>query len=317
MPQYLYQPLSSLTCLSVPLIKMTYYSTCSRSRSLCFCSCPSLPFSSVQLLSHVRLFVTPIDCSTSGFPVHHQLPELAQTHVHRVGDPIQPSHPLSSPSAPVSLPFSPFLIQKPRRVRQIQPPLISHYCHIHNTSGISGHPVCGGFPTPSNSLRCQLGVPQFNSMKPGDHVRSHGVRTQSHETSLPLQMPISSGRFPGYLQLPFNLATKQRFPWPLPSWICLLEQLTELREILTYVYQCVKVYFKAFPWWTGRPGMLQSMGSQRVGHDLGTKQTTQTKPPSCYMDVVTNLEPLWHPSFRLHYIVMIDELTGQWWLIYL
>ena len=40
----------------------------------------------------------PMDCSAPGFPVHHQLPELAQTHVHRVGDAIQPSHPLSSPS---------------------------------------------------------------------------------------------------------------------------------------------------------------------------------------------------------------------------
>ena len=39
-------------------------------------------------------------CSMPGFPVHHQLPELAQTHVHRVGDSIQPSHPLSSPSPP-------------------------------------------------------------------------------------------------------------------------------------------------------------------------------------------------------------------------
>ena len=39
-----------------------------------------------------------MDCSTPGFPVHHQLPELAQTHVHQVGDAIQPSHPLSSPS---------------------------------------------------------------------------------------------------------------------------------------------------------------------------------------------------------------------------
>ena len=39
----------------------------------------------------------PMDYSTSGFPVHHQLPELAQTHVHRVGDTIQSSHPLSSP----------------------------------------------------------------------------------------------------------------------------------------------------------------------------------------------------------------------------
>ena len=41
-----------------------------------------------------------MDCSTSGFPVRHQLPELAQTHVHRVSDAIQPSHPLSSPSPP-------------------------------------------------------------------------------------------------------------------------------------------------------------------------------------------------------------------------
>ena len=42
----------------------------------------------------------PMDCSMPGFPVHHQLPELAQTHVHPVRDAIQPSHPLSSPSPP-------------------------------------------------------------------------------------------------------------------------------------------------------------------------------------------------------------------------
>ena len=41
-----------------------------------------------------------MNCSTPGFPVHHQLPELAQTHVHWVSDAIQPSHPLSSPSPP-------------------------------------------------------------------------------------------------------------------------------------------------------------------------------------------------------------------------
>ena len=41
-----------------------------------------------------------MDCSMPGFPIHHQLPELVQTHVHRVGDAIQPSHPLSSPSPP-------------------------------------------------------------------------------------------------------------------------------------------------------------------------------------------------------------------------
>ena len=42
----------------------------------------------------------PIDCSRPGFPVHHQLPEPTQTHVHRVSDATQPSHPLLSPSPP-------------------------------------------------------------------------------------------------------------------------------------------------------------------------------------------------------------------------
>ena len=60
-------------------------------------------FNSVQLLSRVWLFVTPMDCSTPGFPIHHQLLELSQTHVQWVGDAIQPSHPLSSPSPTFSL----------------------------------------------------------------------------------------------------------------------------------------------------------------------------------------------------------------------
>ena len=41
-----------------------------------------------------------MDCSTPGLPVHHRLLEFTQTHVHQVGDAIQPSHPLSSPSPP-------------------------------------------------------------------------------------------------------------------------------------------------------------------------------------------------------------------------
>ena len=59
-------------------------------------------FSSVQSLSPVRLFVTAMNHSTPGRPVHHQLPEFTQTHVHQLGDAIQPSHPLSSslPPAP-------------------------------------------------------------------------------------------------------------------------------------------------------------------------------------------------------------------------
>ena len=66
---------------------------------------PSGPFvhltlRSVQSLSRVWL-CDPMDCSMPGFPVHHQLPELIQIHVHRVGDAIQQSHPLSSPSLPI------------------------------------------------------------------------------------------------------------------------------------------------------------------------------------------------------------------------
>ena len=61
--------------------------------------CVYVCISSIQLLSRVRL-CDPMDFRTPGLPVHHQLPELAQTQMHRVGDAIQPSHPLSSPSPP-------------------------------------------------------------------------------------------------------------------------------------------------------------------------------------------------------------------------
>ena len=63
----------------------------------------SLNSRSTHFSSVIQLCSTlcdPKDCSTPGFPVHHQLPELAQTHVHQVSDAIQPSHPLSSPSPP-------------------------------------------------------------------------------------------------------------------------------------------------------------------------------------------------------------------------
>ena len=58
-------------------------------------------FSSVTQLCPT--LCNPMDCSTPSFPVHHQLLELAQTHVHLVGDAIQPSHPLLSPSPAFSL----------------------------------------------------------------------------------------------------------------------------------------------------------------------------------------------------------------------
>ena len=66
-----------------------------------YLSCMQNMFSSVQLSSIAQSCPTlcnPMNHSMPGLPVHHQVPEITQTHVHRVGDAIQPSHPLSSPS---------------------------------------------------------------------------------------------------------------------------------------------------------------------------------------------------------------------------
>ena len=91
--------------------------TCKYCRYTCWYIAGSLPlvppakpivmtkaiFSSVQFGSVTQLCPTlcnPMNCSMPGLPVHYQLPESTQTHAHRVGDAIQPSHPLSSPPPP-------------------------------------------------------------------------------------------------------------------------------------------------------------------------------------------------------------------------
>jgi len=67
-----------------------------------------LPLLSVQFSSVAQSCLTlcdPMNRSTPDLPVHHQLPDFTQTHVHRVGDAIQPSYPLSAPSPPAPNPF--------------------------------------------------------------------------------------------------------------------------------------------------------------------------------------------------------------------
>ena len=67
-------------------------------------------FNLISLFSSVTQYCLtlwdPMNCSTPGLPVHHQLPEFTQTHVHWIGDAIQPSHPLSSPSPSAPIPPS-------------------------------------------------------------------------------------------------------------------------------------------------------------------------------------------------------------------
>ena len=78
--------MSLLVCLS---LKDNWPTTSDQIRSVTQ-SCPTL--------------CDPMNRSTPGLPVHHQLPDLTQTYVHRVSDAIQPSHPLSSPSPPAHKP---------------------------------------------------------------------------------------------------------------------------------------------------------------------------------------------------------------------
>ena len=73
----------------------------------------------------------PMDCSMSGFPVHHQLPELTQTHVHWVNDAIQPFHPLSSPSPP-AFSLSMWVISSHQVAK-----ILEFQLHFSNTVGCS------------------------------------------------------------------------------------------------------------------------------------------------------------------------------------
>ena len=113
-----------------------------KNKSMCCCSVTQ---SSLTLCN-------PMDCSTPGFPVHHQFPEFTQTQVHWVGDAIQPSHPLSSPSPPAF------------NLSQHQSPSLSHggfsnsfplsqWCHPAISSSVApfsscpqSFPASGSFP---------------------------------------------------------------------------------------------------------------------------------------------------------------------------
>ena len=79
------------------LIKWWFLTICFVSRTVLLIQFSSVTQSCLTLCN-------PMNCSTPGLPVHHQLPEFTQTHVHRASDAIQPSHSLSSPSPPAPNP---------------------------------------------------------------------------------------------------------------------------------------------------------------------------------------------------------------------
>ena len=85
-PQLIFLFLSHVTTAFLGASLLSWSSDSFSLFSLVTQSCPTL--------------CNPMNCSTPGVPVHHQLPESTHTHIHRVDDAIQPSHPLSSPSSP-------------------------------------------------------------------------------------------------------------------------------------------------------------------------------------------------------------------------
>ena len=87
-------PYTSHTTFADPHGYLIYYVFDHWEQQFCFSSVPQSCWT----------LCDPMNCSTPGVPVHHQLPEFTQTHVHRVGDAIQPSHLLSSPFPPAPNP---------------------------------------------------------------------------------------------------------------------------------------------------------------------------------------------------------------------
>ena len=131
-----------------------------------------LQFSSVA--QSCPTFCDPMNHSTPGLPVHHQLPELTQTHVHQVGDAIQPSPPLSSPSPPAPSPS--------QHQGLFQWVSSSHHLLLHKHMGIN--------TDAAPDLLFSLSV-MFNSSRPHElqHTRlpypslSPGVCSNSHPLS--------------------------------------------------------------------------------------------------------------------------------------
>ena len=117
---------------------------------------------SVQLLSPVWL-CDPMDCSAPGLPVHHQLLELAQTHVHWVSDAIQPSPPLSSPSPPAFNCSQNQVFSKESVLRIRWPKYWSFNFSISPSNEYSG---LVGSPCSPRDFQESSPTPQFKSINP-------------------------------------------------------------------------------------------------------------------------------------------------------
>ena len=198
-----------------------------------------------------------MNCSTPGHPVHHQLPELTQTHVHQVGDAIQPSHPLLSPFPPAPNPSQhQSLFQWVNSSHEVAKVLEFQLYHqsfqrILRTDLLQNGQV--GSPCSPWTLKSLL---QHHSSKASILRRSAFFTVQLSHPYMTTGKTIALTRrtFVGkVMSLLFNM---------LPSLVMEKAMATHSSTLAWKIPQ------------TEEPGRLQSMGSQRVGHDWETSLFT-------------------------------------------
>ena len=92
----------AFSSIQMKIMSICHGKSSSKSRKNCHLSPhKQKPFHFSSVAQSCLTLCHPMDCSTPDFPVAHQLPDPSQTHIHRIGDAIQSSHPLSSPSPPI------------------------------------------------------------------------------------------------------------------------------------------------------------------------------------------------------------------------
>ena len=221
-----------------------------------------------------------MNCSTPGLHVHHQFLEFTQTHVHLVGDAIQPSHHLLSPS-PRAFNLSEHQGLSNESGFHIRWP--KYWSFSFNISPSNEHPGLISFRMDwldllavQGTLKCLL---QHHNSKASilRHSAffivqlSHPYMTNGKTIALTSQTFFGKG-----MSLLFNMLFRlviTFFTWNkhlLISW--LQSPSAVILEPQNKVSHCFPLYLPWWSWrWTGRPGVLQFLGSQRVGHDWATE----------------------------------------------